>query len=319
MKKIAGTLLPSLPVALEHVRDLEYFDGPLLSEFRGPGDAVFLYHWCDTDGQVNRWLVVPIRRHELTAYLAQETPLQSLIYKDGEYLFVVDIDGQLKHSSVWLLQSRDLPADYIPAGDSFFTDRITPEVGVEEVYIADDSILKDPSRFPKKYREAYSFLAWFGIGEDPPAGSIAYEFTQGYVFRTAFETMSRLIPIHRQAKLMAIAAASPGYMRLAVDPGLAWRLRACLAYYSLNRESIRDSLTYLREFEDVLYFYYEDESEKNPHVERFNNLGVDYKKLRLRVNTSKDAYKLLTSFVNKLEEIYRQHIRGHLKIIGLDL
>jgi len=319
MRSLASaTSLPSLPVALQHVRDLEYFDGPLLAEFRGPDNAVYLYYWCDRDEQANRWLVMSVPRHELAAYLARERPLRSLIQKEGGFLFVVDVDDALQDSGVWLIQSSDLPEEYLPSQESFYSEETPASANVVEVYVADSSILRDPSFFPRKYLDAYTFLAWFGPGqkERDLGSALRYRFTTGYVFRTAFETMRRLLPTAQQAELGAISAASPGYMSFKVDPELGQRVRKCLDSYFKHRRTIRSAY---RQLQDDSGFPWEEDDLYPQRLEIATLLGVDYFCLLQTIQGEEpEADGLLRSFVNRLESIYQLHKQGHLRLIGLD-
>lgn len=111
--------LARLPVDLEFVRDIEEFEGPLLSEFRSSDGETFLYHWCDCDERANRWLVFRVSRQDLFRYLAGRVSLRSLIQerRDG-FLYVVDLDGDATLLSAWLVDADKLPENYLPGPDS---------------------------------------------------------------------------------------------------------------------------------------------------------------------------------------------------------
>src|SRR5690348_10319881 len=91
--------LPRLPIRdLEWVRDLVYFDGPLLSEFRSSNGDTYLFHWCDVDDGANRWMVFRVSRPDLVKYLFRRYPLRRLIdeSQDG-FVYIVDIGDNRQH------------------------------------------------------------------------------------------------------------------------------------------------------------------------------------------------------------------------------
>lgn len=54
--------------SLKHVRDYEYYEGPLFSLFRDPEGIPYVYYWYDVDTLVNHWLVVRVSDHTLRLY-----------------------------------------------------------------------------------------------------------------------------------------------------------------------------------------------------------------------------------------------------------
>src|SRR5262245_38565982 len=101
MEKLPAGLVykKALPVQLSHVRDIEGYEGPLLSEFRSEHGEPYLYHWCDRDKTHNRWLVVRTVKREILRYEAGDIPLRRLIYECPDRLaFVCDFRGtELDH------------------------------------------------------------------------------------------------------------------------------------------------------------------------------------------------------------------------------
>jgi hypothetical protein len=80
METIGGERLAALPVVLEHVRDIEYFDGPLLGEFRDPEGRPWIYYWCDSDQErSHRWLVLRTTPEAIAAYVSRGGELLDLI------------------------------------------------------------------------------------------------------------------------------------------------------------------------------------------------------------------------------------------------
>src|SRR5689334_21676043 len=113
LDELRAVPLQRLPVELEIVRDLEEFDGPLLSEFRSPEGDTFLYYWCDCDEQANRWLVVRTPKQDLFRYLVGRISLRRLIRecRDG-FLYAVDLDDDAAVVSAWFLYAESIPENY---------------------------------------------------------------------------------------------------------------------------------------------------------------------------------------------------------------
>ena len=69
MKPDVGVTLTAFPVqGLRKVRDLEFFEGPLLAEFRSVGGDTYLYSWCGVGDEENRWMVFRTSRMDLAKY-----------------------------------------------------------------------------------------------------------------------------------------------------------------------------------------------------------------------------------------------------------
>ena len=86
----------------------------------------YLYHWCDSDEICNRWLVFQISDKQLKDYIKQNLTLYEMIVNPAEgEIFVVDIDGQGNHISVWLTQPANLPYDYLPSKGTLFDSSVS--------------------------------------------------------------------------------------------------------------------------------------------------------------------------------------------------
>lgn len=112
--------LPALPLVLRKVRDLIYYDGPLLSLFVDESGQSYLYNWCDCDAQCNRWLVFAVAPAALEAYEGGQKSLRSLI-EEAPAWFVVDMDTNAAVQRVWQVQASNLPSSYWPDPDSFYS------------------------------------------------------------------------------------------------------------------------------------------------------------------------------------------------------
>lgn len=236
----AGAIpIPRLPVELEHVRDIEDFDGPLLSEFRSADGDVFLYCWCDCDEEVNRWIVVRTPLQTLFRYLVGRSTLRELV-KDcrDRFVYIVDLDQHAEARATWFITTEILPSQYIPGAQSYHPRDSSTEKGYQDVYINK----KWDSDYPKKYLQAYGFHTAFGEGGDPGDLKITYNLTTGWIFHTLFDIMQKNAPAGKRGDLAAVGFASPGYIRFSVDSEIAAGLRTAVSRYLAQRNRIRSLL-----------------------------------------------------------------------------
>lgn len=121
MKDIRSFRLDNFPLKLKIVTDLIYFDGPLLTLSENESGDSYLYYWCDADENYNRWMILRLGNADLTSYIFKRLSLKDLILSpvDG-FVYIADIDDELRYNNVWLIQPDKLPEQYIPEGDSFY-------------------------------------------------------------------------------------------------------------------------------------------------------------------------------------------------------
>ncbi len=122
-----GTTFPkqsllSLPVAnLSKVRDLEFFEGPLISEFRNASGEPFIYYWCDSDEHSNRWLVFRSARRDVIRYTHRQISLLDLLRfgLDG-FVYVVDLGNDQEWNRIAFAPLAALPSSYFPLPSAMF-------------------------------------------------------------------------------------------------------------------------------------------------------------------------------------------------------
>src|SRR5205085_8568684 len=103
MEQVKGTNIGCFPLRdLRKVADLIYFDGALLSLFKNESGYNYLYYWCDSTEDVNRWLVFRVSQRDLDDYLSQKNTLHDLIIKPSDgILFSVDIDHEQRYRNIY--------------------------------------------------------------------------------------------------------------------------------------------------------------------------------------------------------------------------
>jgi len=121
METLKGFKLDKFPLKLEHMADLIYFDGPLLSLFENHFGENYFYCWCDVDDRYNRWFVFRVSYEQLRLYLMQQISLHDLTLNPVDGLvYCLDIDNDVQYQNVYLLRPTNLPEAYIPSTDSYY-------------------------------------------------------------------------------------------------------------------------------------------------------------------------------------------------------
>jgi hypothetical protein len=121
METLKGFRLDKFPLQLEHLTDLIYFDGPLLSLFENRFGEHYFYCWCDVDEHCHRWLVFRLSDEQLRNYLMQQISLRDLTLNPVEGLvYCLDIDNQVQYQNIYLLRPSNLPEAYIPDTESYY-------------------------------------------------------------------------------------------------------------------------------------------------------------------------------------------------------
>ncbi|SEA39019.1 DUF6575 domain-containing protein [Bizionia paragorgiae] len=122
MEQVKETLIPknSLPKMIK-IKDLIYFDGPLLSHFETIYNENFLFYWVDTNQDFNRWLIFRTSEELLDKYLEKKKSLLELMTDEniGNF-YKVDIDNDLNYNNLSIIEFKDIPESYLPEKNSFY-------------------------------------------------------------------------------------------------------------------------------------------------------------------------------------------------------
>jgi hypothetical protein len=131
------SVLPSLdspaskePVAFRYVRELEGFEGAILSELASEnGSGCFVEKYCTQGGGTTQWLVMESRPQTIEAYLAGEITMLELLGRHATTWVLVERRGpdEVGRRPVVL---AELPASYLPKEGVFHDPELRP--GFEE-------------------------------------------------------------------------------------------------------------------------------------------------------------------------------------------
>ncbi len=315
-----GTPIEKLPLELEHVRDLEEFDGPLLSEFRAPNGETFLYSWCDRDDHANRWIIARTPLQILCRYLVGGISLRQVIVecRDG-FVYIVELDSEAEVTKAWLITTNDLPASYVPGERSFHQRDANTECGFQDVFVGDKWGQEELLSYPSKYLDAYAVHSALGRGSEPvghPGVWLDYNLTQGWIFHTAYQTLRAMSAENKQGSLAAMGVASPGFYRFKVDPTVAEGLRRAVVAYRANRKDIERVCAEMSAWANKRLDLHD-----KAVLERIDwvcgVLGIDGHALRSRIATTHAAAKMVASYVDRVTILAQRDASGNAMLVGL--
>lgn len=222
---IPGTKLSSMPIALHKVRDIEAFEGPVLSEFRATSGDTYLYLWCDQDDKVNRWLVFRVPERDLIRYTHKAITLRKLVEHPSDgYYFIVDTDKDGQSRSVAIAQRSEVPEGYLPGAQSFHEPELSVRTGLDRtrpILIKGNWGIEDFALFPRRYSNVYAFLYVMGGGGTsalPAPYEYSFEQGRGFPIAAFFRGLRQFIPKLDRPSVQAVQYASPGFIKFKLDP-----------------------------------------------------------------------------------------------------
>jgi hypothetical protein len=118
MIKINGTNTVFNFDVLTKVKDLIYYDGPLLSHFVNEHDN-YLFYWVDLDDQYNRWLFYKVSEDSLQNYIDKKITLYELMNNLSNDIYSVDIDNDINYCNVKQMSISEIDPEYLPETNSY--------------------------------------------------------------------------------------------------------------------------------------------------------------------------------------------------------
>jgi hypothetical protein len=111
---------------LIHVRDIEYFEGPLLSEYKDENGNSYIKKWCSWNDVSETWLLVLTTKNNINAYLSKNISLLKLIENGKQFIIETrNINGSSSSHNVMF---EDIDVDYLPKNDAFYDESLAPRL-----------------------------------------------------------------------------------------------------------------------------------------------------------------------------------------------
>jgi hypothetical protein len=244
MNKLKG---PSLPTDRldqhNHICDLISVEFPVLSLYTD-GRRNWIYLWCDRDKRgVNRWLIFPITREALVAYLDKQASMLTLvtgaktlwILENSDWVYSESsVDKQAKKARRHLYTvTLEQLSEYLPTEDSFFDESLTDDLDLSkdvapapfDVPIDGEWFNADFVSLLKRYERLYAFFY-----AARPRFVKSLEFTLSRLLRSPwmggfsrynlFEHLWQKIPGLHTLKVIEASYGSPGEFKFDAIPSI---------------------------------------------------------------------------------------------------
>lgn len=123
MKEVKGIKISKLGFYPQQLGDLVYYEGPLLSLFidKDNLDIYYLYKWVDNDEVSNRWIITQVNAVSLRTFFYKQTSLRDIILSNP-VCYCIDLDDNLTEKTISVCSSIDLPHEYLPMEQSFYSE-----------------------------------------------------------------------------------------------------------------------------------------------------------------------------------------------------
>lgn len=237
---------------MEKVRDLMYFDGPLLSHFQNRHGEDFLFYWVDCDQTLNRWMVVRLDEASILRLVNRVVPIDFVIPKLCRDEFVVFVDTADNHAvrASTLVAVQDIPTEYLPSEGVYLP--VTPSLPSERSYsvlVEGGWSVKELGEFPHVFTKVYSLLYGLDVLHLPRLEN--FPWRGGFSAMHFFDWAAKRIPSEDRPSVSAIQYASPGFMRFDLHGPTADQVGLCIANYKSKNHNLAKAYSeltaYIRE------------------------------------------------------------------------
>lgn len=322
------------------ITDLIYFEGPIVSLYKGGQEQDFFYYWCENTDVANRWLVIPVDRDEITRYVSKELSLYSLIVS-CPIVTLIDTANDGDVMIAYSLTNSSLPDSYIPPRDSFFDVELCPSESYRQLitssYVIDIDkrwFFEEFSEVEKLFTQLYSFM--YALDNAGGIVSIAkvqnafeqYPWRGGFSAVNFYNDLRSSVPSFHEPEVESIQYASPGTIKLELLAPVAFSTGAVLNHLLENADAAKfaydDARKYLKQA-GLLKIENSDTYESlltkatlstiNDHLHdlgRAMNVVDIVEKIQTLTNNPLVAIKILLSFYRRAVKLNRFQAEGKL-------
>jgi hypothetical protein len=121
MERIDGIKIPDFK-KFEKIRDLIWFDGPLVSHFISPEDTDYVFYWSDLDKDkgIDKWIITPVNEHTIERYIERQVTLKDLMLGTlNGIAFSADVDKNHNYCEVYAFSIDTIDPSYLPEDDTY--------------------------------------------------------------------------------------------------------------------------------------------------------------------------------------------------------
>lgn len=209
------------PTGLQFVRDLEAFEGPILSEYRAAErGAVYVEKWCTRQDGVSRSLLVRSDQRSIAEFLGGRLPMLDLLNKRSDGIGLLIDRDNAQTVEVWLVPIADVPRGYLPRPDRLHDESFRPDWEVVPQSYLVDVYDWDAKMFAVIERDylnaaAFAYHTKLGARRELPGNILDFRYDGGYSVMHAFNALRDGVPREDRARPTAVAASSPGVLTIA--------------------------------------------------------------------------------------------------------
>lgn len=229
--------LNKLPLSgLRWVRDLSYFEGPLLSEYRTEKQEIYLKHWCECNNQYHRWMYFKIKEQDrLRLVLGEKTLLDAINDQPDSFVFFVDENEN--ESKPCMVMSENIPNCYMPSEEACLdAEDYVEDSNVTSFVFEDEWDMDELKDLYRKFTQVYDFIY---LTKNKISSSIkSMPWQDGYSTVNFYNKLKDLIPIQDRSTLGSVHYASPGYMKLKVSEDISSEVLKSISRYLKDKENI---------------------------------------------------------------------------------
>jgi len=121
MERIDGIEIPDFK-SFDKIRDLIWFDGPLVSHFTSPDNTAYVFYWSDLDSDkgIDRWIITPVNEYLIDRYIERHITLKELMLKTlNGIAFSAEIDKDDNYFDVYAFSIHTIDPAYLPEDDTY--------------------------------------------------------------------------------------------------------------------------------------------------------------------------------------------------------
>lgn len=250
MKAITGIeLTPEYIPSFTWVKDIQFFEVSLTAEYKTDKNESYVFHWCDCEGDVNRWLAVRTSKRALYALTSGVIEMRDFFenYSLDSNVLILDLEPDDNVNLAKLVHISEIAEDYLPESGEFIDPEFIPRNSSKNEYmvlIDHEWEQYDFHFFTRKFMDAYAMIAqyakavkrnpsqnWQHLRRMTDAPWIGGGSSNGFYsdLRSQFGS---------EIGLNAIHYASPGYLKFKAKREVGVKVKENLDLYLSSRQDI---------------------------------------------------------------------------------
>lgn len=290
MIPLQGAILNFFPLAdLQKVRDLDYFDGPLLSHFRHRRGDHYLYYWCDCDEQANRWMMIRVSETNIIRLMNRFVPLDYVIpgQCQDDFVYFVDLDASGRSMGTTITPLALIPASYTPLRGAYLDYEGRKDERSYAVLIEKALTIDQLREFPTKYAQAYSFLYVLGVMK--PDRFQEYPWRGGFSSMHFYQWLVGSIPGEQRPQVATFQYTSPGFVRFNLHRPTATAVANCVDRLVIPQSPAEQAFESLRNYISEKKLNDLREEAPNPDDERWREHDLELARRTTELMNSLDT------------------------------